>query len=74
MQREENFKHGTTVTFGKKRYVENLRKIEAAETIKRSGFSIVKRFETVPKSSKKNPTHPDKNAILAKKEQLKIRR
>ncbi|MBP3463679.1 MAG: hypothetical protein J6K45_04275 [Clostridia bacterium] len=67
IQREEGFKHGTTTLFGKNHYVNNLGEIEAADTGKRSDLSVEQRFEIIPESSKSNPSHPNKEAILSKK-------
>lgn len=67
IQREEGFKHGTSVKFGKRRYVKNLGEIEASDTSQRSELAIEKRLQIIPESSKKNPVHPNKDAILSKK-------
>ena len=64
IQYEENLPTGTTILFGNEQYANSLGEIEAANTKERRNLTVDERKEIIPESSKENPVHPNRNAIL----------
>ena len=67
IQKKEGFPTGTTILFGNEQYVNSKGETEAADTRKRMNYTLEQRKAIIPESSKKNPTHPNREAILKHK-------
>lgn len=64
IQKEENLPNGTTILLGNKQYANSKGEIEAADTKNRMDLKPNQREKKAPESSKENPVHPNREAIL----------
>jgi hypothetical protein len=71
IQNAEGLPTGTTILFGNERYANSKGEIEAADTKNRRNMTVEERKRTSPESSKKNPIHPNREAILNHKRNIK---
>lgn len=71
IQNVEGLPTGTTTLLGNERYANSKGEIEAADTKNRRDMSVEERKKTAPESSKKNPIHPNREAILGRKRSIK---
>ena len=71
IQNVEGLPTGTTILFGNERYANSKGEIEAADTKNRRNMTVEERKRTSPESSKKNPIHPNREAILNHKRNIK---
>ncbi len=71
IQNAEGLPTGTTILFGNERYANSKGEIEAADTKNRRNMTVEERKKTSPESSKKNPIHPNREAILNHKRNIK---
>lgn len=71
IQNAEGLPTGTTILFGNERYANSKGEIEAADTKNRRNMTVEERKRTSPESSKKNPIHPNSEAILNHKRNIK---
>ncbi len=67
IQNEEGLPTGTTILFGNEQYANSKGEIEAADTKIRRNLTVEQRKSTIPESSKSNPIHPNRDAILNRK-------
>ncbi len=67
IQKIEELPEGTTLFFGNKQYANSKGEIEVADTKNRKNLTANQRKSIIPESSKKNPIHPNKEAILKHK-------
>lgn len=64
IQNEEGLPTGTTILFGNEQYANSKGEIEAADTKNRRNLTVEQRKSIIPESSKSNPIHPNRDAIL----------
>lgn len=71
IQNVEGLPTGTTILFGNERYANSKGEIEAADTNNRRNMTVEERKNIAPESSKENPVHPNREAILNHKRSIK---
>ena len=64
IQKVEGLPEGTSIFFGNEQYANSKGEIEAADTKNRRNLTVAQRKAIIPESSKENPTHPNRQAIL----------
>jgi hypothetical protein len=64
IQKVENLPKGTSILWGNEQYANSKGEIEAADTKNRRDLTKDERKKTIPESSKENPVHPNREAIL----------
>lgn len=64
IQKVEGLPEGTSIFFGNEQYANSKGEIEAADTKNRRNLTVNQRKTIIPESSKENPTHPNRQAIL----------
>lgn len=64
IQNEEGLPTGTTILLGNEQYADSKGEIEATDTKNRRNLTVEQRKSIIPESSKSNPIHPNRNAIL----------